>query len=643
LPTVVIVLRRAFTAVPAMAVAALLAGCAGGDSPAPGAPGEAAAAAAPSSSADPPGLKVYHHSMDEAPSSLDPVQAATVYANHVLENTLDTHYAYKYLARPYELKPNLADGWPWISPDLLTYRIRIKPGGRFQDDPAFPGGKGREVTAADFVYSLKRNFDPKNRPQGAWFWQGRIVGLDAWKDAGSDYDQEVEGLRALDDHTIQVILTRPYPQLLDTFAQGYSGVVPREAVEYYGREFAVHPVGSGPFKLVAYDSARAVLDRNPHYRQEPVDLAAEGYDPATQRYTGVERIAGRSPPFVDRIVVDFARDTASGWNSFLKGDEIQYTVLPAEKDEAVLASKDPVRLKPEYAEKYQLYSGPEAGFVFEAFNFSFPEVGYHPDPERNARNKALRCAIMKAFDWQARNDIWYGGIATVFPGVIVPVSPEYDPDTPRDSVNRDVEGARRLLREAGWTAENLPVLVYGQAAGVKQRMFYEQFRGWLAEIGYPPEKVKSRYYATFGDLSRAWKQNQLPIIGKGWGLDFPDAENTLQLFYGPNGSPGSNDANYRNPEFDRLYEQAATMLPSPERTAIYRRMNRLLLEDCVGMTGLSRNRIYLWHKNVVFLPDREITGGFSWKYVDVLPKGESARPPDLEPGGDGRAAGASGG
>jgi len=612
---------------PALVVATLLlAGC-GGDGAADGARAPGPAPATPA------GLKVYHHSMDEGPSSLDPVQAANLYANHLLENTLDTLYSYKYLARPYQLKPNLADGWPEISPDLLTYRIRIKKGVRFVDDPGFPGGKGREVKAADFVYSLKRNFDPKNRPQGEWFWQGRIVGLDAWKDAGSNYDKEVEGLRALDDHTIQVILTRPYPQLLDTFAQGYSGIVPREVVEHYGREFAVHPVGSGPFKLVSYDTARAVLDRNPYYRQEPVDLAFEGYDPATQRYTGVERIAGRSPPFVDRIIVDFAKEEGSRWNSFVKGDEIQYLNLPAEKADDVLASRDPVTLKPEYAEKYQLLSGLEAGFVFEVFNFSYPEIGYNADPARDAQNKALRCAIMKAWDWQARNDSWYFGLAEVFPGVIVPVSPEYDPDTPRDTITRDVEGAKRLLREAGWTAESLPVLTYGQSAGVKQRMFYEQFRAWMVEIGYPAEKIRSRYYATFGELSRAFKDNELPIVAKGWGLDFPDAENTLQLFYGPNGSPGSNDANYRNPEFDRLYEQASVMLPSPERTEIYRRMNRILLGDCVGMTGLSRRRTYLWHRNVVFLPDREITGGFSWKYVDVLPEGESARPPGTGAGG----------
>jgi len=597
--------RRLCAALLALAASALTA-CGGGDQGPPGGgPGDATR------------LRVYRHSLDGAPTSLDPAQGANVYANHVLINAYDTLYSYKYLARPYQLKPNLADGWPEISEDLLTYVIRIKPGVQFVDDPAFPGGVGRELVAEDIVYSIKRHFDPATRAQGAWLWQGRIVGLDAWKEAGSDYDAEVEGLRALDRHTLQVTLVRPYPQLLDSLAQGYSAVVPREAVEHYGREFAVKPVGSGPFRVVSYDTTRLVMERNPKFRQEPVDLEAEGYDPATQAQYGLERIAGRSPPFVDRLEMHFINEPSARWNSFTKGSEVQYTTVPNEQIDLVLASKHPVRLKPEYAEKYHLYAGIEAGFIFQAFNLDKPEFGYHPDPERERRNKALRCAIIKSFDWEARNESFYAGIGQVFPGIIVPVVPEFDPELSSDSITRDVEGARRLLAENGWTPDNLPELVYGTSASVSFRLMFEQFRAWLMQIGYPKEKVVLKQYATFGDMSKAWKQSELPWVAKGWGLDYPDAENTLQLFYGPNGSPGSNDANYRNPEYDRLYEQASVMLPSPERTALYRRMNQMVIDDCLAVTGMARTRVHLWHRDVIALPDREIVGGFFLKYVDV--------------------------
>ena len=313
----------------------------------------------------------------------------------------------------------------------------------------------------------------------------------------------------------------------------------------------------------------------------------------------------------------FINESSARWNSFTKGSEVQYTTVPNEQIDLVLASKHPVRLKPAYAEKYHLYAGIEAGFIFQAFNLDKPEFGYHPDPERERRNKALRCAIIKSFDWEARNESFYAGIGQVFPGIIVPVVPEFDPDLSTDSITRDVEGARRLLAENGWTPDNLPELVYGTSASVSFRLMFEQFRAWLMQIGYPKEKVILKQYATFGDMSKAWKQSELPWVAKGWGLDYPDAENTLQLFYGPNGSPGSNDANYRNPEYDRLYEQASVMLPSPERTALYRRMNQMVIDDCLAVTGMARTRVHLWHRDVIALPDREIVGGFFLKYVDV--------------------------
>ena len=117
--------------------------------------------------------------------------------------------------------------------------------------------------------------------------------------------------------------------------------------------------------------------------------------------------------------------------------------------------------------------------------------------------------------------------------------------------------------------------------------------------------------------------SELPLISSGWKLDYPDAENTLQLFYGPNRSPGANSGNYSNPEFDRLYAKASVLLPSPERTEIYRRMNRIVIEDCAAITGLSRTAIGLWHKNVIAMPDSSfLSGGFA-RYVDVLPVGSS--------------------
>lgn len=565
------------------------------------------------------GLKTYRHSLNGSPTSLDPVQSATVYSNHVVINTYDTLYSYKYLARPYAIKPNLAAAMPEISDDGLSYTIRIKQGVEFIDDPAFPDGKGRELVAKDFIYSIKRHFDPKNRSQGSWLWHDRIVGLDEWKEAGSDYSQEIEGLKAVDKFTIQITLKEPYPQLPHTLTQGFSAIVPREAVEHYGREFSIHPVGSGPFRLISFDTAKVVFEKNKKYRKEPISLAGEGYDKSLHGGLGLEVIEGKNPPLMDRIELHFIKESSARWNSFTKGNEIQFSGVPKEQVDQVLAQKRPkMKLKPEYAGKYNMINIIESGFVHSDFNMRDPEIGYNDDPQRNEMNHALRCAMRFAYNWDDRNRTMYNDIGVIFPGIIPPVTPEYDPDMSRASLEHNPDKGRQLLEQAGWTPETLPEIDYGGVASVQQRQFYEQFRGWMSKIGYPKNKIIYNSFATFGDFNKAVKQAKIKIIGMGWGLDYPDAQNTLQLFYGPHAAPGSNSSNYDNPEYNSLYEQTAVMQPSEERTGLYRKMNQMVIDDCVTISGISRDQIMLWHKNVITYPDQQIVGGFHFKYVDIL-------------------------
>ena len=557
---------------------------------------------------------IYRHSMDGAPSSLDPAQASHIYANFLAVNLYDTLYRYKYLARPYQLESNLADGLPQVSADGLIYTIRIKPGVHFIDDPAFPEGKGRVVRAEDFVYSIKRHFDPRTRAQGAWLWQGRIVGLDSWKEDGSDYDREVPGLKALDDRTLQIQLISPFPQLTHTLAQGFSAIVPREAVDYYGQEFAIHPVGSGPYRLTLFNSASAVLVRNSQFREEPFSLEAEGYDPDLHGQFGLEQLEGRIPPFTDRIEIEFIAEDASRWNAFIAG-ELDFVKVPVSQFDQVLETREPPVLKPALAEQYHLIGNLESGFVHTDFNMDDPRIGYHPDPKQNIRNKALRCAIIKAFDWQKRNEVFYYGIGQVFAGIIPPAAPEFDSRQDPALVDRDLAGARELLSAHGWQPENLPVLEYGFPANVTERQMFEQFRSFMGEIGYPADKIRPLTFATYGDYARAFLNREVMLITTGWTMDYPDAENTVQLFFGPNSSPGSNSANYSNPEFDRLYRSSSSMQASDMRTAMYRNMNQMVIDDCATISGVSRRMILLWPRDLAVLPDRSFTGGFFFRFV----------------------------
>ena len=555
--------------------------------------------------------------MDGAPASLDPAQAASIYANFIAVNLYDTLFRYKYLARPYRLQPNLAASMPEISEDGLRIIIRIKQGVHFIDDPVFDGAVGREVRAQDFVYSIKRHFDPSTRAQGAWLWQNRIEGLDSWKKAGSDYDIEVPGLRALDDYTVQVTLTRPFPQFVHTLTQGYSAIVPREAVEKYGQEFGSHPVGSGPFRLTGRDSVRAIMVKNPNFRQEPIDLANEGFDPATRINSDLQVLQGKTPPLVDQLEIEFIKEGAARWNAFSAG-EVHFIKVPASQFNRILSQRSPPVLNRQYDDLYQFEASSETGFVYTNFNMADERIGYHPDAGQNSRNHALRCAMVKAYDWQKSNETFFYNIGRVFPGVIPPTVPEYDVDGDNSYIQRDLQGARALLRANGWDEDSLPTLEYGFPNSVTERQAFEQFRSFMVDAGYPVSKIRPMIFATYGDYQRAYSQGKIALINSSWTMDYPDAENLMQLYYGPNAAPGSNSANYNNPQYDRLYETSVIMNESPQRTDIYRKMNQLLMDDCASITGISRTLLFLWDKKVIMKPDRSFLGGHFMRFVDLV-------------------------
>ncbi|MFU8833118.1 MAG: ABC transporter substrate-binding protein, partial [Wenzhouxiangella sp.] len=461
---------------------------------------------------------------------------------------------------------------------------------------------------------------PATRSHGAWLWRGRIEGLDAWAEAGADHDQPVSGLDAIDEHTLQVRLTAPYPQFVHTLANALSAVVPHEAVKHYGQEFGIRPVGSGPFRLQLLDETRAVLARNPAFDRGPFSLAAEGYEPTTQGHLGLESLEGRHYPFLDRLEIHFIGEPSARWISFASGRDVQNVMVAGEQAERLLLSRDPVRLRPDIEQRYHYLLEPEAGFVFFGFNMANPDLGHHDDPAIDADNRALRCAIRDAYDWEARNASFHYGMGQVFPGIIPPALSDFDTGLSAQSATHDTERARARLMEAGWIPERFPALTYGMESSVHQRQIFEQFRAKMTEAGLPPTMFQPRSFASFGDMSRAVANRQLDIFMMSWTLAYPDAQYNLQLFYGPNAAPGANSFNYANPDYDRLFEQASPLPPGELRSDLYRQMNEMVIDDCVAISGLSRTRLHLWQRQVNMLPDREMLGGHFLRFVDVTEK-----------------------
>jgi len=555
--------------------------------------------------------KVIYGALSEDPRTLDPCQASDVLSGRVIANIYEALYEYHYLKRPYELKPALAAAMPEVSEDGLTYTIPIKRGVRFQDDLCFPRGKGREVTAEDFIYAIKRLADPANKPTGWWLFKGKVVGLDEFAEAAAqsrgepvDYDMPVEGLQALDPYTLRIRLKEPYPQLKYALAMSYTAAVPREAVEFYGEDFVNHPVGTGPFRLKEWSKRwRMILERNPTYRYDPYPSEGEPGDAAR----GLLEAAGRPMPFVDEVYYTIVYESQPAWLYFKQGYLGISGVGKDQFDEAITPAKE---LTDEFKRKgVRLLSQQDSDVYYIGFNMDDPILG---------PNKKLRQAISLAYDteWDLEHLLRGQGISAQ--GPIPPGIFGYDPDFRNPYKAHDVEKARRLLAEAGYPGGIGPdgkrlELTYeigqpGPAAIQAAQVFVQE----MARIGVKIEIETS----TWNEFLNKAHEGRLQFFSLGWILDYPDPENFLQLLYGPNRPPGPNNTRYNNPEYNALFEQMKSMENTPERLAIVQRMRDIVVEDAVWVPRFHTVDFILQHQWVKNYKPHGITGGYL-KYRDV--------------------------
>lgn len=516
--------------------------------------------------------KVLYTALAAKVRALDPGDIGDTTSSSVASQIFECLYQYHYLKRPYELIPLLAAEMPVVSEDGLTYTIELKKGVYFSDDECFGQGKGRELTADDFIYSWMRIADIKYLSKNWWIFDGRIEGLDEFREytkacksaSDVDYSRPVSGLQALDKYTLQIRLRAPWPQIIYMLAHLPTAPVAREAVEYYRRDIINNPVGTGPYKLRSWHRGSYIeLVRNPSFRAEPYPCQGEETDPQH----GFLADCGKTLPLVDRILMVLVQEDPPRWFLFLQG-KLDASGIPKDSFNKAIDQSGGLTGTME-----------KRGIHLEKFREpSTYWIGFNMEDDLLGSNRPLRQAISSAIDRNKYIELFTNNRAESAGGFIPPLMKAYSSKTAERAYLYNPVRAKKLVKEAEKLhGSQLPVLTLSIAGtdvvARQQGAFYSKC---FSDAGLEIEID----YLDWPTFQNAVKTRSAQMFSLGWIADYPDAENFLQLFYSKNASPGPNNFNYSNPEFDRLYETVSVMSDSPERTRLYREAEKLVVEDC---------------------------------------------------------------
>jgi ABC-type transport system substrate-binding protein len=563
--------------------------------------------------------KILRIAFPAAETGFDPVRVSDIYSNTVNEAIFDTLLTYDYLARPAKLVPKTADGMPEVSDGGRTYLVHLKRGIYFAPDPAFKGER-RELVAEDYVYSFKRFADPKNRSPYAFMIQGRIEGLDeateqAQKTGTFDYDAVIPGMVALDKYTLRFKLTKVDYLFPYTLAHVPYSAVAREVVEAYGNDIEAHPVGTGPYMLKEWRrGARMVLEANPNFRKVVWDFQPTN-DPWDRRV--VADMKGKTIPQIGRVEISVIEESQSRWLAFNR-KELDLLAVPATFVQEALDAQN--NLKPEWiAQNVSLFRAIDPSVTYAFFNFRDPVIGGFTK-EKIALRRAITMGyelgqeigiIAKNQEVQAQMPIPYGVVG-------------YDPSY-RNVNQYDPALANKLLDYYGYkrgadgyrTLPDGKPLVIRQATGTAaiDREYSELWKRSMDAIG-----IRMVFDAgKFADHLKAAKACQLMMWQAAWTADYPDGDNFMQLFYGPN-TGESNNGCYQSKAYDAMYEQSLTLPPdSVERQHLFIDMTRQVQVDGAWNLHGSPIRNQLIRPWVMGYKKHPILSA-EWVYMDVEPR-----------------------
>jgi ABC-type transport system substrate-binding protein len=156
-----------------------------------------------------------------------------------------------------KLVPDLAAGLPKVTARGRVYTVSLRPNVRFAPPV------NRVVTAADVQYSLERML--AKATAGPMYQSPFYAPLAGSKAFWAGKAKHISGIRVLNARTVQFRLSSPDLAFENILALPFSSVVPKEVVARWGKNFAHHVVGTGPYTMQSWTHTQMILVKNPNY------------------------------------------------------------------------------------------------------------------------------------------------------------------------------------------------------------------------------------------------------------------------------------------------------------------------------------------------------------------------------------------
>jgi oligopeptide transport system substrate-binding protein len=530
--------------------------------------------------------------------TLDPHQYRESPSFDVLRAIYEGLYRVDYLADPPRLAPDTAAALPLISDGGRTWTIRVTPGIYFTDDPAF-NGKRRELTAADYVYTLKRWHDPNSKRGGSPVIAGLVVGgreaLDLARETGRlDLDRHWEGLQALDRYTLQLKLTEPNYPVIEPYLT--IGAVAREVVDARKGDLRTYAVGTGPYRVKEWkQGSRIVLDANPGYRALPYPDGS---------------LAGAPFPRIGTIEVAFIDEESTRLLEFDRGN-LDYIVLRGDIATRLLAGD---ALKPEYARRgVAWFRVPEPYLTSLYINLRDPVIG-----GMDSARVAVRRALALALDQVTLIDVVYGGQALPANQLVPPGVIGHDPSLPRAPLYNPA-AARALLDRYGYkagaggfrtTPDGAPLAISVLLrSGTQSREIQTLLKKNFEAIGVRTTFSITPFQDAIKDLTSGHYQMWYGAFG-----GTPTGYGIQSQLYGK-AAPQINVCGFSLPEYDAAIERFMRTSHPAEQVAAARRTSEIARAYAPMIPVVFRQENYFaqpWLKG--FRPSRFDT---YWKYLDI--------------------------